>query len=143
MGKTGTSQKYGENGLSGEYIASFVGTFPGNNPDYVILIVADEPGGDSYYGSIVATPYAKMIIEDIIDYKNYEPTNMSELESGEFQQTVLMPSVIGQDIYEAVDVLEGVGLQVEIQGEGDMVVSQYPKEGMSVIVNGIVAIECQ
>ena len=67
-GKTGTTQKYSNGKISGEYIASFVGTFPAQNPDYVILITVDEPGGDSYYGSIVATPYAKMVFEDIIGY---------------------------------------------------------------------------
>ena len=142
-GKTGTSQKYGENGLSGEYIASFVGVFPGMNPDYVILIVADEPGGDSYYGSIVATPYAKMVIEDIIEYKGYAPVRPEEIESGILDSKVEMPSLIGMNIYTAIRVLEELGLQVEVQGEGDMVVSQYPKEGTQVVVNGVVMVNCE
>lgn len=139
-GKTGTSQKYEDGRLSGEYIASFVGTFPAKNPDYVILIVADEPGGDSYYGSIVATPYAKMVIEDIIEYKNYTPTNRDELQNY-VEEKVMMPSVIGLDVYDAVRVLENMGLQVEIQGDSDMVISQFPKSGQEVVVNGIVMIE--
>ena len=142
-GKTGTSQKYGSNGLSGEYIASFVGVFPGNNPDYVILIVADEPGGDSYYGSIVATPYAKMVIEDIIEYKNYDPVRPDELNNDELSNKVVMPNVVGLDLYAAINSLEGVGLQVEIQGEGKSVVGQFPMSGEEVIVNGIVMIECK
>lgn len=139
-GKTGTSQKYEGGRLSGEYIASFVGTFPAKNPDYVILIVADEPGGDSYYGSIVATPYAKMVIEDIIEYKHYEPTNKEEVENF-VDEKVEMPNVIGKNIYDAVRLVEGLGLQVEIQGEGETIISQFPKAGQEVILNGIVMVE--
>ncbi len=140
-GKTGTSQKYGENGLSGEYIASFVGVFPGKDPDYVVLIVVDEPGGASYYGSIAATPYAKMIIENIIDYKDYVPVRPEEIENYSSRQMVAMPNVVGMDIYKAIDELEGMGLQVEVQGSGNMVTSQFPKSDVEVIFNGIVMIE--
>ena len=140
-GKTGTSQKYLNGKLSGEYIASFVGVFPGDNPDYVVLIVVDEPGGASYYGSIAATPYAKMIIENIIKYKGYKPVRPDEITDTDIMQKVVMPSVIGMDIYKAQTVLEGVGLQVEIQGEGSLVIDQFPKENIEVIKNGIVMIE--
>ena len=140
-GKTGTSQKYADGKLSGEYIASFVGTFPANNPDYVILIVVDEPGGISYYGSIAATPYAKLVIENIIEYKHYTPVNPDELEDENLLQMIVMPNVIGLDIFSAVDKLEGVGLQVEIQGEGDTITKQFPAPESEVLANGIVMIE--
>lgn len=140
-GKTGTSQKYASGALSGEYIASFVGTFPADNPDYVILIVVDEPGGVSYYGSIAATPYAKLIIENIIDYKNYTPTKPEELEDEKYEKTVQMPNMVGMDIYKAVDMLEGLGLQVEVQGVGKEVVNQFPSPNTDVILNGVVMIE--
>lgn len=70
-GKTGTTEKITLDGKSGEYIASFVGVYPADKPDYVVLVLADEPHGTSYFGSVVATPYAKQVIEDIIKYKNY------------------------------------------------------------------------
>lgn len=140
-GKTGTTQKYSDGKISGTYIASFVGCFPADNPDYVVLILADEPSGGSYYGSIVATPYAKLIIEDIIEYKNYEPSNPEELENSALEEKVTMPNAIGLNIYSAVDMLENVGLQVEIEGEGKTVIDQFPYEGIEVIKNGIVAIK--
>ena len=141
-GKTGTSQKYLDGKLSGEYIASFVGVFPGDKPDYVVLIVVDEPGGASYYGSIAATPYAKMIIENIIEYKGYEPVRPEEITESNNEKKVIMPSVVGCDIYEAINVLENLGLQVEIQGDGCYVTSQFPMENTEVIYNGIVMVEC-
>lgn len=107
----------------------------------MVLILADEPSGGSYYGSIVATPYAKLIIEDIIEYKNYEPSNPEELENNALEEKVTMPNVIGLNIYSAVDMLENVGLQVEIEGEGKTVIDQFPYEGIEVIKNGIVAIK--
>lgn len=69
-GKTGTAQKY-ENGhiASGKYVSSFVGFFPVEAPQYVCLIVVDEPQG-TYYGSAVAAPVAKEIFQDIISLKH-------------------------------------------------------------------------
>lgn len=69
-GKTGTAQKY-ENGhiAQGKYVSSFVGFFPADNPQYLALIVIDEPVGQ-YYGSTVAAPYGKEIFEKIIQAKN-------------------------------------------------------------------------
>lgn len=72
-GKTGTAQKY-ENGhiAAGKYVSSFVGFFPANNPQYLTLIIVDEPQG-TYYGSAVAAPIAKEIFNDIIKIKNIKP----------------------------------------------------------------------
>lgn len=140
-GKTGTSQKYENGKISGEYIASFVGTFPAQNPDYVVLIVVDEPGGVSYYGSIAATPYAKLIIEDIIEYKNYQPTTDIEEDQKKLDTKVVMPDVTGLNIYDAINKLESLGLQVEIQGSNDTIVSQFPMADVEVSVNGIVMIQ--
>jgi stage V sporulation protein D (sporulation-specific penicillin-binding protein) len=140
-GKTGTTQKYADGKISGEYIASFVGTFPANDPDYVILFVVDEPGGASYYGSIAATPYAKLVIEDIIKYKNYQPVHPEELEDSPLNIKVVMPSVVGKNVESAIRVIESVGLQVEIQGDGNVVVGQFPNVGTEVIYNGVVMIQ--
>ena len=72
-GKTGTAQKF-ENGAlaTGKYVSSFVGFFPASSPKYLCLVIVDEPVGQNY-GSIVAAPYAKMIFEQIINYKNIQP----------------------------------------------------------------------
>ena len=69
-GKTGTAQKY-ENGriAAGKYVSSFVGFFPADKPQYLALVVVDEPQG-AYYGSVVAAPCAKDIFEGVISLKN-------------------------------------------------------------------------
>ena len=72
-GKTGTAQKYEDGHIAqGKYVSSFVGFFPANAPEYLALIVVDEPQG-TYYGSAVAAPVAKEIFEDIIKIKNIKP----------------------------------------------------------------------
>ena len=73
-GKTGTAQKFIDGSLAvGKYVSSFVGFFPADSPKYLALVIVDEPVGQSY-GSIVAAPYAKTIFQQIINYKNLEPS---------------------------------------------------------------------
>lgn len=72
-GKTGTAQKYEDGHVAaGKYVSSFAGFFPADKPQYLALIIVDEPQG-TYYGSAVAAPVAKEIFEDIIKIKNIEP----------------------------------------------------------------------
>lgn len=72
-GKTGTAQKY-ENGViaHGKYVSSFLGFFPANAPQYLALVIVDEPQG-SYYGSTVAAPCAREIFEGIIQIRRIAP----------------------------------------------------------------------
>ncbi|MBO5412558.1 MAG: peptidoglycan glycosyltransferase, partial [Clostridia bacterium] len=69
----GTAQKY-ENGriAAGKYVSSFVGFFPVDKPQYLALVIVDEPQG-AYYGSVVAAPCAGEIFQGIISLKNIQP----------------------------------------------------------------------
>lgn len=72
-GKTGTAQKFVDGALAtGKYVSSFIGFFPAGSPKYLTLMIVDEPEGQSY-GSIVAAPYAKLVFQEIINYKNIAP----------------------------------------------------------------------
>ncbi|MBQ8374761.1 MAG: stage V sporulation protein D [Clostridia bacterium] len=73
-GKTGTAQKF-ENGriAAGKYVSSFVGFFPADDPQYLALVIVDEPQG-AYYGSVVAAPCAGEIFQGIIDLKGLQPS---------------------------------------------------------------------
>lgn len=72
-GKTGTAQKFVNGALAtGKYVSSFIGFFPASSPKYLVLMIVDEPEGQSY-GSIVAAPYAGLVFREIINYKNIEP----------------------------------------------------------------------
>ena len=138
-GKTGTSQKY-ENGTiaRGKYVSSFIGTYPASNPEYVLLLMVDEPGTGAYYGSVVASPYAKEIFSGMFEYLNIEPDDPA-LASAEVA-TVTMPDLINKTLTEAVTTLVSLGLSYEIDGEGLTITNQLPPAGTNVKVTDTVII---
>ncbi len=72
-GKTGTAQKWIKNEYSHKnYIASFLGFAPANNPKVAVLVVIDNPKGD-YYGGVVAAPIFKEVVHDTLKYMNVKP----------------------------------------------------------------------
>jgi len=72
-GKTGTSQKALNGSYTSKKICSFVATLPVNDPKYVVLVVVDEPSKSYAYGSTVAVPVAKEIIESLIVIEKIPP----------------------------------------------------------------------
>jgi cell division protein FtsI (penicillin-binding protein 3)/stage V sporulation protein D (sporulation-specific penicillin-binding protein) len=70
-GKTGTAQK-AEHGIyaKGKYVSSFIGFVPAKNPEFVVSVIVDEPGGASHYGGAVSGPTFKRISERVAKYLN-------------------------------------------------------------------------
>lgn len=130
-GKTGTTQKYEDGKISGKYISSFIGTYPASNPRYIVLVVVDEPGTGAYYGSVVASPYAKEIFSAIFEYENIQKDNQTV----EIVNNIEVPNVVGLSLTEACLKLSNLGLKYEIQGEGGFVIAQLPKPGTMVCKN--------
>lgn len=129
-GKTGTAQKV-ENGayLSGNYIVSFIGFMPADNPKIVVYVAIDNPKGVIQYGGTVAAPIARSILEDSISAlkiekpmgakeKNYQPWD---------KKYVTVPNLIGKDFNEVRFNLNGFTL--EYSGSGKTIIYQSPKEG--------------
>lgn len=125
-GKTGTAQKY-ENGViaRGKYVSSFFGTYPADNPEYAMLLLVNEPSAGVYYGSVVAAPYAKEIFSGIFQAKNIK----SQDEQQKQKEYVEMPNLVGLSLVEACETLVTMGLNYELDGEGGMVVAQFPPSG--------------
>ena len=75
--KTGTSQKLVNSHYSGhrKYVSSFIGMVPAYNPAFVLLVIADEPSTEEYYGSIVCGPTFKRIAEKTLSYLKISPTH--------------------------------------------------------------------
>jgi len=72
-GKTGTSLKALNGSYTSKKVCSFVATLPVNDPKYVVLVVVDEPSKSFAYGSTVAVPVAKEIIESLIVIEKIPP----------------------------------------------------------------------
>ncbi len=72
-GKTGTSQKALNGSYTSKKVCSFVATLPVNDPKYAVLVVIDEPSKSFAYGSTVAVPVAKEIIESLIVIEKIPP----------------------------------------------------------------------
>lgn len=134
-GKTGTAQKY-ENGsiAQGKYVSSFIGFTSADNPEYLCLMIVDEPQGYIYYGSMVAAPYVGDIFKNIYEYKKISPTTL--IVDPKYS---LMPYVVGLSAYDAAKLLEKSGITYEIQGEGN-ITYQMPAPNEQVSSNSVAII---
>lgn len=126
-GKTGTAQKYDENGKvsSTLLIASFIGFLPANNPQLACLIMVDEPQVPVVYGSTVAAPWVGDILSDLVQYYSIMPDN-----SGVDYKEV--PNVVGMTMTDAIACLNDSGFIVSnsLESEaGAVVVTQIPAAG--------------
>lgn len=125
-GKTGTAQKYSESGgiAQGKYISSFIGTYPADDPQYLVFIMVDEPSAGAYYGSIVAAPYGKIVFSNLFEYlgekKQDESVTINYVE---------MPSLVGDCLADAAAKLKALNLCYELDGEGEFVLAQLPPAG--------------
>lgn len=133
-GKTGTSEKLYDANDDGEedYISSFCGYAPADDPKYALLLFFDTPTGDNYYGSVVAAPVASSIMEELLPYLEIETEYTDEeLESLD----TIAPSYSGLDADKAVEQANGDNVSVLVKGTGTKVVAQVPESG-AVLPNG-------
>lgn len=136
-GKTGTAQKYGEDGkiATGKYISSFIGTYPANNPEYVMIICVNEPSTGAYYGGVVAKPIGEKVFNSIFESKGIQPTDESQLVN---TPKIIMPNLVGKTLSDACSELKRIGLNVICDGEGEFVLSQLPCENTPLFLGEVV-----
>ena len=147
-GKTGTAQRLNSEGTGyaeGQYIGSFVGFGPLEDPEYVVLIVVDNPSG-VYYGAQVAAPVFKSMMTDIVRIKGIRPASAAAANATVLKSlpaavskaplppvdatgdTVLLPSFIGYDSREVNEWLNAAGLGFIPNGTG-LATYQVPAAG--------------
>ncbi|MCL2919988.1 penicillin-binding transpeptidase domain-containing protein [Shewanella litorisediminis] len=77
-GKTGTSRKAVAGGYGDDYLATFAGVAPVNNPRLAIAVVINEPKGDRYYGGDVSAPVFSKVMAGALQMLNVEPISTRE-----------------------------------------------------------------
>lgn len=129
VGKTGTAQITGSNGgyLSGkyDYVRSFAGVFPYENPQYIIYVSVKRYDG-------VYREFAEMVkkvVEEIAKYKN-----LTELiEEVDTDKIITLDNYISSDIQSVEEKLKKLNLSVVKLGNGKYIINQYPNKGTVVL----------
>jgi cell division protein FtsI (penicillin-binding protein 3) len=155
-GKTGTAQKVVEGRYSkSNWVSSFVGYLPADDPRLVIAVTIDEPR-EHHYGGVVAAPVFKRIAEASLDYLHVhrrapviEETDRKPRQGGPDQPAPppagltmpappvvtafggRMPELRGLSLRSAMRALDGCNCEVEVDGSG-YVVAQRPEPGVAV-----------
>lgn len=140
-GKTGTAQKVKDGKyMVGNYIVSFIGFLPADNPKYVVYVAVDNPKGITQYGGTVAAPIAKNIMLSIIDSQNIPKVETDRAREYTWLDTkyIKLPDVTGNDLDTAKKSLKG--FKIEYSGSGEKVISQMPEGNTFVKENSIVKI---
>lgn len=131
-GKTGTSEKLT---VDGEYIASFVGCAPADDPQIAVLIVIDEPQVYNHGGGAIAAPVAGSVIEQTLKYMNVEPVYTDEELT---KLNASTPDVGGMTVSAAKTALSNQKFNARVVGDGERVISQYPVKGSNIPLGGVV-----
>lgn len=151
-GKTGTAQKASAAGGYGDkYMASFVGMFPAERPEYLILVVVDDPK-PNHYGAVVAAPaYRELALSTLAAYgglpEEGKPLLAEEGANAHAAESIAedlvagwrrksnpldaerVPDLVGSPIRKAMEVLMGLGVVPSLRGEGLVVARQSPEPG--------------
>ena len=157
-GKTGTSEKVDKHNqdllkdpnAQMQYIASYCGFAPAEDPKYALLVFFDEPdkneNGGYTAGNAIAGPIFSAIMQELLPYLGVE-VMYDDDEYNEHRDTAA-PSVVGMTIREAVDAMKAAGLEYDIEGGGDdeegwdeyRITEQIPEGGATVPQDGKVVL---
>ncbi|MBQ8960158.1 MAG: PASTA domain-containing protein [Ruminococcus sp.] len=147
-GKSGTSQRLSitaqglimekdeeEDANAQEYAASYVCFAPADDPQIILLVMADMPDKNiGYYGSKVAVPTARDILTDVLPYMGINPEYTDE----ELANLDVKVPLLQGSINDAKATLDGLGVKYNIVGEGPSIVAQSPITGSSISKDGTV-----
>lgn len=135
-GKTGTAQKPSESGgyHSDRFITSFISVAPIDDPELIVLVIADSPEGDGVSGGRTTGPASARVMEEALRLKGIRPdygqVPSQEAQAGAEAVSVRsMPDIIGLPLPAAVQRLTDRGIRYVVNGEGTLVADQHPQGG--------------
>lgn len=137
-GKTGTAQLSAPGGgyLKGEYLSSFLGVFPIEKPEYVVLIMVLKPQSDSIYGrygSSVAAPVFGEVVARVTSSKGIASSNVKSFSTykdnenlekdedskeQELLKKEIMPNLAGKDMKDILEIFSGSRFKLDVKGNG-------------------------
>ena len=129
-GKTGTAQKVVDGTyLDGNYILSFMGFMPADDPEIVVYVAIDNPKGVTQYGGVVSAPIARSVLLSAIDILGIEPSyeGMAKEYTWLDKKYSILPNVVGMSKEEATKTLKNY--KIEYSGDGDTVIYMSPEAG--------------
>lgn len=129
-GKTGTAQKVKDGVyMVGNYILSFMGFLPADDPQIVVYVAINNPKRVVQYGGVVSAPIAKSILTDAIDALNIERRMVSTEKKYNWddKKYYTVENVVGKTPKEASSILSKY--TIEYSGSGNIIVEQSPKAG--------------
>lgn len=126
--------------MYGNYIVSFMGVMPSNNPKVVVYIAIDNAKGATQYGGTIAAPIARNILLDIAGILKIEKEEGGVSKNYNYydKRFVTVPNVIGMDKKEVVKILKN--LKVEFSGSGNKVIYQSPSAHTTLYEGDVVKI---
>ena len=132
-GKTGTSEKVGQ--ASSEYMVSFVGIAPMDDPQVAVLVILDSPdptSGIYISGGGMVAPTVGNILADILPYLGVEESG------GSASSNVAVPNVRSSSVAEARARMQDLGFAVKVMGDGDVVTDQAPVGNLKIAAGSTV-----
>ena len=145
-GKTGTSKKLIDGQYSEkEFISSFVGFFPAENPQLLCLIILDSPDASRnlHWGSMSSAPVFKSVMDRVINIDKSISISRSKKEKLKNEPILIqknlerkieyveMPNLIGKTVRDAFSELKRAGIKPQISGRG-LIVSQSIEAGTKI-----------
>ena len=134
-GKTGTSEPTpGKD----DYVSSFMGIAPSENPELCILVcLYGAKGPNGHFGGTITAPVVSQILTEVLPYLGIPADDLSTSSSS----NVTVPDIRNKTIAEAKKVLEGLGITAILPANIDtssIVTDQVPKPGTSLSINSTV-----
>ncbi|WP_175615357.1 penicillin-binding protein [Piscibacillus halophilus] len=142
FGKTGTAQIPDPSGGYktgiGEYVYSFIGMAPKDDPKLMMYVAVEEPEVEySYYGSQTTSYIYKTVMENSLHYLEIEPDQSNE----DTIEPIKLNQLYDRNTDTVVNELEEQGFNVTVLGNGDQIVDSLPKENESVYPNKRIILE--
>lgn len=138
-GKTGTAQKPAPGGgyKPNEYILSFVGAAPMDDPQIIIYVAIDSPRDTTQYGGIVAAPIARNILREALPYLGVQER------SGGLPKKYVWGDVFYTEVPDYIgvkrsDINQYTTYQLRFYGSGSVVVRQQPQPGAKISETGVI-----